>query len=50
MDEIKEIDVVRSVVYGGITNKFDGLYLGQLGYFSNDPSFEYYYIYDWSFR
>ena len=43
MDEIKEIDVVRSVVYGGITNNFDGLYLGQLGYFSNDPSFEYYY-------
>lgn len=39
----KEIDVVRSVVYGGITNRFDGLYLGQLGYFSDDPSFEIFY-------
>lgn len=44
MDEdIKEIDEIRSVVYGGITNKFDGLYLGQLGYFSDHPSFRIFY-------
>ena len=42
----EEIDVARSVVYGCITNKFDGLYLGQLGYFSNDPSFEIFYTVD----
>ena len=42
----EEIDVTRSVVYGGITNKFDGLYLGQLGYFSNDSSFEIFYTVD----
>ena len=42
----EEIDVARSVVYGGITNRFDGLYLGQLGYFSNDSSFEIFYTVD----
>lgn len=42
----EEIDVARSVVYGGITNRFDGLYLGQLGYFSNDFSFKIFYTVD----
>ena len=42
----EEIDVARSVVYGCITNRFDGLYLGQLGYFSNDSSFEIFYKVD----
>ena len=42
-EEIREIDTVRSVVYGGITHRFDDLCLGQLGYFSDDPSFEFYY-------
>lgn len=42
----EEIDVARSVVYGCITNRFDGLYLGQLGYFSNDSSFEIFYTVD----
>lgn len=40
----KEIDVFKSVVYDNLISKFDGLELGQIGYFSNDPSFEDYEV------
>lgn len=39
---LKKIDVEKSVVYNNITNKLDGLYLGQIGYFSDSLSFGIY--------